>query len=304
MAVGVLLAVMTAVSNAVSNVLQRIANRDGPEERNMSPTLIWVLLHRKIWLAGLAAIVTSFVLQAGALSVSQLALVQPIIVLELPLTLIGASVVLHAPLHRQEWGAAILLTAGLVILIAFLSPHPGPQEATSSVAWIAGVGGCVAVMALLIVVSRTKAGAPRAALIGAATGVGFGLTAAFTKAAMHALSADGIVGLLTAWPTYAMASAGLSAMFLMQNALQAGPLIAAQPGITLLDPFVAILWGVFAFHEHINRGPLLLVATFGGALMILGAFILSRSPVLEKRSGQRPTRRASSATGAHSGERS
>jgi drug/metabolite transporter (DMT)-like permease len=290
-ALGLFLALLTAVSNAASNVLQRIANSAEPDDLRMSPKLLWSLLHRKAWLAGFAAIVASFLLQAAALSVSQLALVQPIIILELPLTLIAASVVLHHPMHRREWMAVIMLCAGLAILIAFLSPHRGRQTTTSGLAWVIGVGACVAFIGAMLAVSRRQHGARRAALIGAETGVGFGLTAAFTKAAMGALSTGGIEGLLSSWATYAMAVSGLGAMFLMQNALQAGPLVAAQPGITLLDPFAAILWGVGAFHERTNRGPVLLLAAAGGILMICGALLLSRSPLLVETTGPGPSRR-------------
>lgn len=88
----------------------------------------------------------------------------------------------------------------------------------------------------------------RASLLGIATGATVGLTAALMKGMTLAYQ-HGIVGVLTAWQTYAMITGGLAGMFLMQNALQAGRLIAAQPGITLVDPAVAILWGVLAFGE-------------------------------------------------------
>lgn len=280
-----LLAVLAAFSNAASNVLQRIANKEEPQERQMSSKLVWSLLHRKVWLAGFAAVVSSFLLQAGALRFGQLALVQPIIILELPLTLIGAAIILRSPLHRREWGAVILMSVGLGMLIAFMHPRPGAHQATSGLAWAVGVGGCVAIIAALVVVGLGRDGAARAAVIGGATGIAFGLTGAFTKAAMQALS-GGIVGLLTAWQTYAMGVSGLAAMFLMQNALQAGRLVAAQPGISLLDPFIAILWGVFAFHERTNQGLLLVVAGLGGAMMVAGALVLSRSPLLEATHGE------------------
>ena len=43
-------------------------------------------------------------------------------------------------------------------------------------------------------------------------------------------------------------------MFLTQAALNAGPLIAAQPGLTLSDPLISVLWGVLAFHEQVRQG--------------------------------------------------
>ena len=112
-------------------------------------------------------------------------------------------------------------------------------------------------------------------------GVCFGLTAAFMKEMTGTLS-KGLVPVLTSWPIYAMAGAGLTGMFLVQNALQAGKLVAAQPGISLLDPFTSIAWGVLAFHERTRGGALLVVAGAAAAAMALGAVLLSRSPVLQR----------------------
>jgi hypothetical protein len=168
------------------------------------------------------------------------------------------------------------MSVGLGVFITFLDPRPGTHQATSGLARVIGVGICVAFIAALVVTGQSRDGARRAAVLGAATG------------SMRALS-GGIVGLLTAWPTYAMAVSGLAAVYPMQNALQAGRLVAAQPGISLLDFFVAILWGVLAFHERTNQGVLLVVADFGGAMVVAGAILLSRSPLLEAARGEGQT---------------
>jgi drug/metabolite transporter (DMT)-like permease len=70
-------------------------------------------------------------------------------------------------------------------------------------------------------------------------------------------------------------------MFLMQNAVHAGRLIVAQPGITLADPVVAIVWGVVVFRESVQTGPLLAGALCSAALLAGGAVVLARSPLLE-----------------------
>jgi len=57
--------------------------------------------------------------------------------------------------------------------------------------------------------------------------------------------------------------------------------LAAQLGITLLDPFTAIMWD-FGFSEQAQTGSVHLgLATGGGILMVVGAQLLSRSPILE-----------------------
>ena len=71
-------------------------------------------------------------------------------------------------------------------------------------------------------------------------------------------------------------------MYLLQNALQAGQLVAAQPGITLMDPTVAIIWGIVGFDEVTNTGLVLIPAITGGIAMVIGAFLLARSPLLSR----------------------
>ena len=86
-----LLAVLAACANATSSVLQRKANREVPRQENLSWKLIWSLVHEPVWFGGILVIIVGFLLQATALGNGQLATVEPILVLELPATLILAS---------------------------------------------------------------------------------------------------------------------------------------------------------------------------------------------------------------------
>lgn len=276
-------AVLAAASNAASNVLQRKANRKKPPDLSLSPKLMVELVRDKIWLAGLVTVVTSFVLTAVALSGGQLAAVQPIIVLELPMTLIGAALVFHAQLHWREWAAAVTMSAGVVGLVAFLAPSGGSTSVSWDV-WVLGLGGGYAIIAGLVAVGRTRPPAAKAAIFGVATGLAFGITAVLMKA-MTAHFSGGLAGILAVWETYAMIGSGLAGMFLMQNALQAGRLVAAQPGITLVDPLAAILWGTLAFHERARSGLFLVLAAASGALVVAGALVLIRSPLLTGQAG-------------------
>ena len=281
MLVSYVLAVLAAGSNAASNVLQRQANRNEPQERSMRPGLMIDLLHRPVWLAGLGTVTLSFVLMAAALSMGQLASVQPVVVMELPLTLVGAAWFLDAKLGAREWLAAVVMTAGLAGLIASLAPSEGTKGVAPGLDWLVASGASVAAVAAVVAAGlRSHHGGRRAALLGTATGMSFGLTAAFMKGMTAAYHHHGVIGALTAWQTYAMIAGGFAGMFLMQNALQAGRLIVAQPGITLADPVVAILWGVLVFHETTRTGLAVLLALVSAAAIAAGAVVLARSPAL------------------------
>ena len=275
-----LLAVLAAGANATSNVLQRGANREAPPELSMSPRLILDLLHRPMWLAGMVTVILSFVLMAAALGMGQLAAVQPILVLELPLTLLGAAKFFHSRLGAREWGASLAMTVGLAGLIAFLAPTAGDKGHASGIEWAAAAGASLALAGLCVAVSYTGPPGRRPVMLGLATGITFGLTSAFMKG-MTTGYHHGFVGVFQTWQTYAMVASGILGMFLMQNALQAGRLIAAQPGITLADPAVAILWGVLVFKEGTRGGLYMILAVASGLLMMVGGAVLARSPLLE-----------------------
>lgn len=276
--VGFLLAVLAAMSNAASNVLQRAANRRSAPELELSWRLFADLARRPVWLAGIATVTASFLLQAAALDRAALAAVQPVIVMELPLALIVGAVVFRAGLERREWGAIALMTLGVAALIGFLDPRPVRLD-VGLLAWSVAGAATAAVMVLLFLAGLRTIGGRRAARWGAASGVGFGLTAAFMRAMTQTLHA-GPGALFTSWPTYAMVASGLVSMYLVQNAFHAGPLVAAQPGMTVLDPFTAIVWGVVVFGEPFRHGAALVAVAAGAAALAAGAWLLSRSPRL------------------------
>lgn len=278
-----LLAVLTAASNAASNVLQRQADASIPDERSFSLGMVGDLVRSPAWLAGIGAVIVSFLLQAAALHLGTLAAVQPVVILELPLTLLGAALWLHAPTGRREWVAAALLSAGVAAVVGGLSPTGGSPR-VGALTWVVGLGVSLSAVAVLVWAGLRSSGGRRGAVLGAATGVLFGLTAALMDAATAALG-GGITGLLSSWATWAMVACGLAAMYLMQNALQAGRLVSAQPGITLLDPITSILWGTLAFGEEARSGAWVALAVAGAAAMVAGAVLLSRSAALDEGDG-------------------
>jgi drug/metabolite transporter (DMT)-like permease len=282
------LALLAACANAVSSVLQRRANRDLPQEDSLRPGLIRHLLGRPVWFAGVACMVASFVLQAGALASGELSVVQPLLLVELPITLLLSSRIFHAPLHRREWLTIGGMTLGLAAVLYFLAPSAGKQGEIHWQIWLAGAGANGVVVVAAVEYGRRSGGGPgdeqaagrRAACYGIAAGCQFALTAALMKGAMSR-SQHGVAEVFTGWELYAMAASGLLAVFLLQSAVHAGKLLAAQPGLTLSDPLLSVLWGVFAFGERVRGGIYLLPAAVGIALLAASVVVLTRSPLLK-----------------------
>jgi drug/metabolite transporter (DMT)-like permease len=286
------LAVLAACSNAVSSVLQRKANKRVPQSENMSLRQIWTLLHQPVWFGGILAITAGFLLQATALGSGQLSVVEPVLVLELPFTLILASRVFRQRLGPRGWLPAAAMTAGLAGLLYFLAPSMGAPPRVHWYGWLAGAGGNLVLVGCLVLLARRgsfgnasgkgsgeRGGSFRAAMLAVAAGSTFGLTAALMKA-MTRTFADGLGHLFTDWPVYAMIAAGVLGMFLTQAAMNAGQLIAAQPGLTLSDPLISVLWGVLVFHEQVRQGWYILGEVFFAGVIVAGVVMLARSPLL------------------------
>ena len=284
------LAVLAACANAASSVLQRKANREIPQRENLSWKLIRSLLHKPVWFGGILAVIIGFLLQASALGAGELAVVEPILVLELPLTLILAARVIGSSMGRREWGSTLAMTAGLAGLLYFLSPTAGKSDQVHLYVWLIGIGVNLALVGALVAWGRrgpagrsgdsNGSSAHQAAVFGIAAGSAFGLTAALMKG-MTTYFPDGFGALFTSWQLYAMVATGGLGMFLVQSALNAGRLIAAQPGLTLSDPIVSILWGVLAFHERVRGGSVnLMFAALSTAALAAAVVALARSPLL------------------------
>lgn len=298
-----LLALLAACANATSSVLQRKANRRVPRRQNLSLRLIRSLLHQPVWFGGVLAVIAGFLLQAAALGTGELAVVEPVLVLELPVTLLLASRVFGNRLHRREWGATVVMTAALAGLLYCLAPSSGGAQHVPWYTWVTGIGLNLAVIAALTAWGRTgpagkgggdggrgRSGARQAAVLGVAAGSGFGLTAALMKG-MTTAYGRGIGALFASWELYAMIISGVLAMFLLQSAVNAGRLISAQPGLTLSDPIVSILWGALVFHERLRGGWLILPSVACGLGLVAAVVVLARSPLLSHDTTGPPSRR-------------
>jgi multidrug transporter EmrE-like cation transporter len=110
-------------------------------------------------------------------------------------------------------------------------------------------------------------------------GLGFSFTAALMKLTVHEL---GRRDPLTTWSLYAMVFAGLVSLFLLQNALQSGPLVAVQPALTVSDPVASIAYGVGLFGESIRLGFWSVLELLGVCLIAYGSVRLARTPPLRK----------------------
>jgi drug/metabolite transporter (DMT)-like permease len=276
----VLLALLAALTNAAASVLQRRAAVEEPEEAGggAGSAVRWLvrLLQRPSWLAGAGMLGLSSLLQAGALAVGSLSLVQPLLAAELLFTLAVGSIVFRRFPDVHTWLAFLSLAGGLALFLLAAAPTVGRDTAQPE-DWLLGGGGALGAVVLLVLVARPTRGASRAALLGLASAVSFATTAALLKEAVGWLS-EGPEAMFTHWSLYATGVAGLVAFLLLQGALGAGPLPASQPCLTLGDALTSVVLGWVVFGESIHLGLRMIPEAVGLVLIGVGSIGLVRSP--------------------------
>jgi len=206
--ISIVLALLTAASNASASVLQRRAASQTKATKQLGGfSLLRDLARRKVWLAGIGMVIVASLFQAGALATGPIALVQPIFIVELPLTLLLSSWVWHRRLAPRTWAAVALVTVSLGAGLAAAQPSGGGNSASTGI-WVLTLIATVGFMGLLIAAGVRFSGEPRAALLGLAAACGYALTAALLKEAVAALD-HGIVAFFETWQLYGVAVAGV-----------------------------------------------------------------------------------------------
>jgi drug/metabolite transporter (DMT)-like permease len=274
------LAVLAALGSALcfstSSVLQQRGAARAPRGSGLHLDLLLHLVTRPVWLAGATAALGTLALQALALSSGELVLVQPVLIAGL-LFALPLSVVLEGrrpSLH--EWGWAVVLVVGLVTFLLAARPRSGPRWPDEGRLWQYMIV-VLAVALTVAVFGAAVGGRHRAALLGAATGLTYGVTAALIKFCCDLSAREGIGWLVASWPFYALLIVGAVGIVLNQAAYQAGPLSGALPTIAITDPLVAMVCGVGIFGEQVELGRgALLGQLLGFALMVAAILRLAR----------------------------
>src|ERR1700690_188031 len=221
----ILLAVAAGLCTATSSVCQRLG-ASGTSADGFGLLLIVRLARRPGWLAGIGCMILGFGFQVSALHFGALALVQPILALELLFVFAYMAVLGSRSVRRRDWLAAIAMCAGLGLFLLAASPSGGRSSAPGTLWWLAGLASLAGVLVALAVafgLGRRPGAAPsrRAAVLGAATGVSWGFVAAVIKELSSHLG-DGISAILANWSPYVLVVVGAATMLLASHALAAG----------------------------------------------------------------------------------
>ena len=264
---------------AIASVFQHKVAKNAPEHMSLRPQLLIELIKHPIWLFGIGLDVGAYFLEAAALSVGSIVLVQTLLVsgllFALPLSAIGRTT---RP-GRAEWLAAAAVAGGIAIFLAVGEPI-GKSGSATGWEWAVGFAFCASVSVFAVLVTRGAQPHNRALGLAVATGACYACTAALTKQVVNILGDHSVAGLFMRWPVYALAVFSVAGLLLNQSAFHAGHLAASLPALAVTNPILSSFLGVYLFEEHLKAHGVVqyLVVAAAVGVMLLGVVRLARSP--------------------------
>ncbi|AWK72729.1 hypothetical protein CBI38_15320 [Rhodococcus oxybenzonivorans] len=269
----VLCALVAALLFACASVAQQSAASVVPEDAGLMTSLV----RSPRWWAGVAGDGGGYIMQAVALALGSVLVVQPLLVTALLFALPLSAKFSGYRLNRTTWVLAVALAAALALFLVVGNPTEGNIDAPFR-EWVIPLAIVGSVVAAAALAGMTKIGPGwRALLLGAASGALYGVAVAFTKYVVE-LVPRGLWTVLSSWQTWSLVAAGLVGVYLQQRAFQVGPLSASLPALTIAEPLAAVFLGMTVLDERLRvDGPGLIVVGCAVAVMLIATIGLSRS---------------------------
>lgn len=268
-------AVAAAVLFGIASVLEQRNAKKVARRGALSPRLIVDLLKRPAFVGALGVNAIGGILQIVALHLGSLAVVQPLIVLNLLFAVVIAAVTIrHRPPDATMLGGAVCCAAGVGSFLAIARPGGGVAGTVETGAALPLGAGLAAALAVCLTGARWGPARTRPLWLALACGADFGVNAFLLKVVPDTLRL-GFSEPWRQWPLYMLAVVAPAGFILNQNAFQAGTLIAPVLAvITTVDPLVSMALGRLLLNETIaSSGPD--IAAEAVALVVMTAGIVA-----------------------------
>lgn len=271
-------ALLSALLFAVTTNLQRLSASAVHHDHGPLRLLRHLLTDAR-WLAGGVVGIVAFGLHAVALARGSVTVVQAVMALGLVLVLALESARERRPLHPREVGGALLIVAGVSVVVACSAGHP--DGASSGAALVVAL----AVVALTFgAVAASRAGVDLqwgSRVLAALGGACFAVDAVFLQRIASLLDTREPLGallgadpLVVALDVLGFAAGSAAGTVSIHRAYQVATLRQVQPALASAEPVTAFLLGVVVLGEGVRWGTLgYLVAVAGLAALTVGILV-------------------------------
>ncbi|HEY2272457.1 MAG TPA: DMT family transporter [Jatrophihabitantaceae bacterium] len=280
-AVAVPLGVASALVYGTSIVFQHSeASSSAPDQGEEAARRLVSLLRNPRWLLALGGDFIGFLLGIAALSAGSVVMIQPLVVLMLPVALVVGWLNGGPRPRAADYLSSLGIIGGLAVFLILIGrphtahvPHSRYVALTVLIVLASGIVICFAATGRSAVV--------RGAVYGVVAGAFYGTLGVMVDAASDQFSEQGLHGLLATGrglvPLIGVALLGLGGIVLTQMSFQVGALAATLPASLATDPLAGVLIGALLLREHLPHSvghliaySLCLVAVIAGAVRLAG----------------------------------
>lgn len=272
----VVLALGAAVFIAIGDVIHQRQAHEVTDEPVGHLELFTRLLRDRQWWLGSFVAAAGFGLQAAALGLGSVLLVQALLVTSLLFALPINARLSHRRVTRWQWVWAVLLAASVAVIVTVGNPTAG-QSRASWETWTAVVVVLGPALVLCVIGANLWKGPVSAVLLALVSGALWGLFAVLTKGVVDRLD-DGLEAVLRTPELYVWAAVAVAGTAWQQASFRAGSLTASLPTMTVAEPVVASVLGVVVLGEMLRPGEAgLLTLIIAVGAMVISTAALARS---------------------------
>ncbi|OBI01010.1 DMT family transporter [Mycobacterium scrofulaceum] len=255
--IAAILAVASALMVGIGDVIQQRSAQQVTDQPVGTAALFRQLLRDRQWWTGSLVAAAGFGLQAAALALGSVVLVQALLVTSLLFALLISARVNHRRITPWQGIWAVLLAAAVAVVVTVGDPQEGtPRGSVHTWTIVALVMGPALI--LCVIGARLFPGAVGAMLLGLMSGSLWGLFSVLTKGVVDQLD-RGIPALLRLPELYVWVVVAIAATAWEQSAFRAGALTASLPAVTVAEPVVGSVLGITVLGETLRTNDIGLV---------------------------------------------
>ncbi|MGE2713548.1 DMT family transporter [Mycolicibacterium litorale] len=273
--IAALLALGAAFFIAIGDVIHQRSAHDVTDEAVGHLELFLRLLRDRQWWLGSIVAAAGFGLQAAALGLGSVLLVQALLVTSLLFALPINARLTGRGVTRWEWLWAALLAGAVAVIVTVGNPTAGDARASFET-WTVVLAVLGPALVACVVGARIWSGTTGAVLLALVSGALWGVFAILTKGVVDRLD-DGLWAVLRMPELYALAAVAVAGTAWQQAAFRAGALTASLPTMTVAEPVVAAVLGVVVLGETMRPGEAgWLTLVVAAAVMVVATGALAR----------------------------
>ena len=278
---GILLALLCAVVSNLGFFFKHRGACEAPPVDIRHPLRTAKALYSSKWFAlGMIVATSAWGFHVAALALAPMSVVQVVLAGGVVLIAVMADRIFGFEVGRRQWAGLGLTATGLVLLAVTLPAAHGAHSAFNTPAMVAFEAGLFFIGGLLIMGPR--AGAPaehHGVMLGAASGVLFGVSDVAIKALTHVGGVDGLLGVLVSPWLLVTISASVAAFYASARGLQDGDAVPVIAITGTAANISCIAGGIIVFGDPLPGDALGIAIEAVAFLMIIVASALTPAPV-------------------------